>query len=279
MSASAGADRNPSPSSMVRAPNGAPPVSDFSPLTHLLHELNQPLTGLQCSLELAAVGPRTAQQYLRAIREGLGLVARMRMLVEALREVTDIAQEGWTQQNPAQPRSNHESSTHETPAQESRSQELSAQDGPAQVEAIGFDTLIWGTIDDLRPVAESRGVRIDVDRNSFPHLCAARRGVATAMFRLFESALSLAERQSVLRVCMNAQIHQAAIVISWTEETGSAERPAFSPPVLGLLVARAAWQRAGGQWKSEIFQANQTITILLPWASDNRPHPASGDRP
>ncbi len=28
-----------------------------SPLAHLLHALNQPLTGLECSLELAVAGP------------------------------------------------------------------------------------------------------------------------------------------------------------------------------------------------------------------------------
>ena len=29
-----------------------------SPLAHLLHEFNQPLTGLQCSMELVVAGPR-----------------------------------------------------------------------------------------------------------------------------------------------------------------------------------------------------------------------------
>ncbi|HEY4903599.1 MAG TPA: hypothetical protein VIH89_09025 [Candidatus Sulfotelmatobacter sp.] len=234
---------------MTQVRDSAEAGQEFNPLAHLLHELNQPLTGLQCSLELAAVGPRTAEQYLRAIREGLGLLARMRMLVAALREIADIE-----------------------------------QDGRSRREEIRFDALVRGIIDDLRPVAQSRAIRIDLDENSFPHLCVVCRDVATALFRLFESVLSLAASQSVLSVRMNAQIRQAAIIVGWTEENGSAERPMSSPPELGLLVAQAAWHGAGGQWNSEISGTNRTIDLLLPWADidtniDNQlPTSASGDR-
>ncbi len=222
---------------------------EFNPLSHLLHELNQPLTGLQCSLELAAVGPRTAEQYLRAIRQGLGLLGRLRMLVAALREIADIE-----------------------------------EDDRVLPEAIGFDTVVRGTIDDLRPVAQSRAIRIDLDENSFPHSCIVRRDVATVLFRVLESVLSVAVSQSILSIRMNAQIHQAAVTISWTEENALPERPTSSPPELGLLVARAAWQGAGGQWNSKSSGANHSIDLLLPWADTdtNIDHQlsacASGDR-
>ena len=247
MSAGASAKISIAASAIVQVQGSTDATREFNPLSHLLHELNQPLTGLQCSLELAAVGPRTTEQYLRAIREGLGLLARMRMQVAAMREIADVEHE------------------------------------PARLEAIGFDTLVRGIIDDLRPVAESRAIQIDLDENSFPHLCVVRRDVATALFRLFESVLSLAASQSVLSVCMNAQIRRAAIIVGWTEENGSAERPMSSPPELGLLVAQAAWHGAGGQWNSEISETNRTIDLLLPWADtdtniDNqRPASASGD--
>jgi two-component system copper resistance phosphate regulon response regulator CusR len=57
---------------------------------HLLHALNQPLTGLQCSLELAAAQPRLVDEYAIKVREGLELVSRMRILVEALREIAEM---------------------------------------------------------------------------------------------------------------------------------------------------------------------------------------------
>jgi hypothetical protein len=60
-----------------------------TPLAHLLHALNQPLTGLQCSLELALVELRSPEEYARTVREALHLTGRMRVLVEALREIAD----------------------------------------------------------------------------------------------------------------------------------------------------------------------------------------------
>ena len=248
MSAGTSAKISLSGAARVELPDASEKEREFNPLAHLLHELNQPLTGLQCSLELAAVGPRTAEQYLRAIREGLGLLARMRMQVAAMREIADIEHE---------------------------------RAGP---ETIEFDALVRGIIDDLRPVAQSRAIQIDLDKNSFPHLCIVQRDVATALFRLFESVLSLAAGQSILSIRMNARIHQAAIIIDWTEENGSGERPTSSPPELGLLVAQAAWHGAGGQWNKELSGANRTIDLSLPWADtdtnvDNqRPASASGDR-
>ena len=44
-----------------------------APRAHLLHALNQPLTGLQCSLELAVAGLHSAEHYIRTLREGLEL--------------------------------------------------------------------------------------------------------------------------------------------------------------------------------------------------------------
>ena len=60
------------------------------PLAQLLHALNQPLTGLQCSMEVALASPRTVEQYAQGLREGLELTERMRALVEAIREVADV---------------------------------------------------------------------------------------------------------------------------------------------------------------------------------------------
>src|SRR5262249_4305269 len=56
----------------------------------LLHALNQPVTGLQCSLELALAGPRTERRYVDCIEGGLELTERMRHLVMAIRELVDV---------------------------------------------------------------------------------------------------------------------------------------------------------------------------------------------
>jgi len=65
-------------------------VTGRTPLEQLLHALNQPLTGLQCSMEVALAAPRTLEQYVRGLQDGLELTDRMRALVGAIREVTDM---------------------------------------------------------------------------------------------------------------------------------------------------------------------------------------------
>ena len=73
------------------APQPEPAAAEPSALAYLIHALNQPLTGLQCSLELAAAAPRRADQYVRTLRDGLQLTARLRILVEAIRELAENA--------------------------------------------------------------------------------------------------------------------------------------------------------------------------------------------
>src|SRR5208282_797823 len=107
----------------------AAPAKHRGALAHLLHALNQPLTGLQCSLELAVAGPRPSEQYVRTLREGLELTARMRILVEAVRELADL----------------------QTSRQESETPE---------VEPLLLDALLRDAVTDLLPVAESKRVQI-----------------------------------------------------------------------------------------------------------------------
>jgi His Kinase A (phospho-acceptor) domain len=238
----------PRPSAItVDGEGGGEAASRFKPLAVLLHELNQPLTGLQCSLELATAGSRTAEQYVDAIRQGLDLVARMRMLVEAIREVADIEQEG-----------------------------------SSQPDAIALDVLVRSTVDDLRPVAESRQIVADVDGNPFAHLCRVQRGVGTTLFRVLDSALSLAANDSILRIHLRTLSQQAAVAISWMPENmienTESVRLRLSPPDLGLLVARVSWESAGGHWNTEVSPANHSLTLLLPWAETSNPTSSCGDR-
>jgi hypothetical protein len=253
--AATGATPKPRPAAIALGEDGGGvAASPFSPLPVLLHELNQPLTGLQCSLELATVGSRTPQQYISVLHQSLDLVARMRMLVEAVREVSDLE-----------------------PGVSS------------QPEAIALDFLLRGTVDDLRPVAESRKLHIDVDGNSFPHSCLVQRSVTATLFRIIDSVLSLAVSHSIVRVHLRTLDQHAAVLISWMDEKKIHEKMAentetgrlrLSPPALGLLVARACWQRAGGQWNAEFSPANHSLTLLLPWAESNNQPPTSscGDR-
>jgi signal transduction histidine kinase len=198
------------------------------PLAQLLHALNQPLTGLQCSMEVALASPRTPEQYAQGLREGLELTERMRALVEAMREVAD--------------------------------QDEEKKDEPETTE---LTALVREVLDDLKPVAEAKSVCCTLEGCAVSPLAvrAGRRKLATVVFRLLESALSLAARGSALGIETGA-----APAGGWMRLRWHAARPpsVFSRPELGLLVAQAGLERAGAEWERERTENLETLTVRLP---------------
>lgn len=219
------------------APQIAPPGR--SPLAHLLHALNQPLTGLQCSLELAAVGPRSTEQYIRTMHEALELTSRMRILVEAIRELADL--------QPSEPHAE-------------------------EMEPLRFDNLVRATAADLQPVAASKSVQVLLV-SALPLLVRGnRRSLTTLMFRFLESALSLAQEGGELEIAVSPALEHASLVVSWNLGSPPEHSP-FSRPELGLLIAQAGWERAGAQWTRSPTQTGESCVVRFPLAS---PPPCPG---
>ena len=200
-----------------------------TPLAQLLHALNQPLTGLQCSLELALIGPRSPEQYIRVLRDGLELTARMRSLVEAIRELAD-----------AEP------------------------DGAEELTTVGLDILLRETAEELQPVAEVREIRVVLELDAPLTVQAARRRLCGVVFRFLESALSLAAPASVFRIATSREKNQGRLAVSWEEGPEAPEHSPVSRPELGLLIARVGWNRIGARWEAERKANSQRVTIHLP---------------
>ena len=199
-------------------------------LAHLLHALNQPLTGLQCSLELAAAAPRSTEQYVRTLCEGLVLTARMRILVEALRELA-----------------------HSSQAAEA-------------ISSLHLDAALLDCIDQLRPVAEARGVRFQVAIATLAPIQAERNRLATVLLRTLGAAVSLCQEASDLQIEAAPEGDHASVRISWM--TGPP--PEFSPfsrPELGLVIAQAAWASSGGHWAEFREENRHTCTLHFPLVS------------
>ncbi len=197
-------------------------------LAHLLHALNQPLTGLQCSLELAASAPRSSEQYVRTLREGLALTARMRILVEALRELTHSSAEG-------------------------------------PISDLHLDTLLVECVDELRPVAEARGVRFQVAIARLLAIQAGRNCLATILLRMLGSAVSLCREASDLEIEAAAEGDHASVKISWIPGPAPEFSP-FSRTELGLVIAQAAWESSGGHWADLRHETRRTCTLQFPLA-------------
>jgi hypothetical protein len=210
------------------------------PLGQLLHALNQPLTGLQCSMEVALAAPRTAEQYVQGLREGLELTERMRALVEAIREVVAGEEEKFDDE---------------------------------ELATIELKAVLREVVEELGPVAEVQNVGITVDCCGDTSLAAkaGRRGLATTVFRLLESALSLAAGGSALRIETGGAPAGIWIRIRWHAGASGA---AFSRPELGLLVAQAGWERAGAKWERERSENLETVTVRLPGVVESSLHGA-----
>jgi hypothetical protein len=214
------------------------------PLAQLLHALNQPLTGLQCSMEVALASPRTIEQYVQGLREGLKLTERMRALVEAIREVADVDAIAPIDANSAR----------------------DSEAGTAELRSL-LDEIVG----DLAPVAESKGVRLALASSTSCLMVSAKRPqLAPLMFRLLESALSLAEWGSALRIEADRVLNQtrshARIRIEWHTK---ASRSAFSRSELGLLVVQAGLERVGAEWRREHAKDLETLTINLASVADD----------
>jgi hypothetical protein len=204
---------------------------------YLLHALNQPLTGLQCSLELAVASPRSGEQYVRTLREGLDLVSRVRVLVEAIREVSD-----------------------------------SRPTRPGENMAFQLEQPLLDVAMELQPVAEAKGVRIRIAAAALP-VYADRCHLAALFFRLLESAISLSREKSDLQIVAAVERKDACLTFSWTQGTPPGHSP-LSRPEIGLLVARAGWEQAGGTWIEIRTGATQSCTLRTPLAL----HSNAGDR-
>jgi C4-dicarboxylate-specific signal transduction histidine kinase len=211
---------------LTRGEAGA--LNGRTPLAHLLHALNQPLTGLQCSLELAVVRPRSGEEDARTMREALDLTSRMRVLVETLREIGDAE-----------------------------------ASGDREPSSVCLNDLLAVKVEELIPVADALGIRLRTSHAATLQVCGTSSLLSEVFFRLLDSALSLARPKSDLLVAIAAEQGSAVIRVGWS----CGPLPEFSPfsrQELGLLIARAVWEHEGGVW-SQVARANeQTCELRMP---------------
>ena len=202
-----------------------------SPLAQLLHALNQPLTGLQCSMEVALAVPRTPEQYMSGLREGLVLTERMRALVEAIREVVDVAEEV---------------------------DELELGDE----ETADLQGAVEHVAKELALVAEAKNIRLATDFVGSLRVRARSPQLGVAVMQLMDSALTLAARGSVLQIASGpgTRAGELEFRVQWRMEGA---RWAFSRPELGLLIAQVRMERWGA-WERESTDSKETVTVRLP---------------
>lgn len=225
-----------------------------SALNELLHALNQPLTGLQCSLEVTLAAPRTNEHYQKTLRDGLALTERMRLLVEALREVAESVED----RNAA-----------------------GSGNSERELDAVGLHAEAWGSwseaicdaVEDLTPVAEMNQVTIALNlpgESVCPSRCRSQRvrsACEQGIFRMLDAIVGLAASGSVMHVEAEPASEGGWFRVQWlTRARGEAEkdRAALSRPELGLLVARARMEQFGAEWHKQRTADGEVVSVQLP---------------
>lgn len=206
------------------------PDRSRAPIENLLHALNQPLTGLQCSMELAVAGPHPSEYYRRTLEEGLELVGRARALVGALREIVDL--------------------------QDAKFREVSL---------FRIDSLVREIVAELGRVGMANGTHLQVFAAAPLSVYGSRTHISNVLLRLFDSVLALTAHGAPVNVAVTAEIDRACLMISWTQ-SAVASAP-FSLPELGLLISQTGWERAGGTWARGVAAADHTFILCMPLAS------------
>jgi signal transduction histidine kinase len=225
---------------MMKAAPALESITSRSTLAQLLHALNQPLTGLQCSMEVALAGTRTLEQYRQGLRDGLELTERMRTLVEAIREVADGLEE---------------------------SKDKNRNEANEAKETTDLISVLRETVTDLQPLADSKRINIALDCQvpcQVPLTIVAKKPMLTGlMFRLLDSVLSLAPEGSAVKIAADSAESGGGLRICWEAE-GNVRQPVSSRPELGLLVSQAGFERSGAEWQRLWEGKQETISIRLP---------------
>jgi signal transduction histidine kinase len=207
----------------------------------LFHALNQPLTTLRCSLELAEQEPFGEEQYRCLVGASRERVEQVAELLGGLRELLD------------------------------------AEDPGARAEILDLGPFLQDAVAELVPVAEVREVKLALHYRSLAAVKAEPRRFRHALFHLLEGAIEAANPGS--RLQMEVLVHGSQAVITLSSDRNSAEHPRqdLGEPVelagkrflwwrMALAIAARAFEAAGGTVVQASDGCQLTVQVRLPLA-------------
>ena len=207
----------------------AAPAQEVTPhhafVSEVFHNLSQPLTALHCSLELALNRDRTVEELRGSIQTALENAERLRQRLLLVRALADAAEAGDLSQ-------------------------------PADLAEL-FRELR----EDMAPLCESAGVRLDVQNEARAILVRGNQArLAQAMFCLLEYLLRYAPPGATIAIRIRASEEQAEILIS------AAGALPVGPSLHGaepysceIEMARRTFGAVGGEFKLEEYRPDSSV--------------------
>ena len=214
----------------------------------LFHALSQPLTTLCCSLELTLQQTPTEKQYRESVTRALGQAEQVSWLATGIRELLDAAEAG------------------------------------PDLEVLQMQAAVHDAVNDLLPVAELAGVRICyLPRSPAPVRFEAQR-LRRGLFHLLGFVVGWGGGGAVVRIELAESGEQVVLALTVSGEAISGEAmestasPESSSPArssqdtlprdltrrLGLGIARATFEAAGGSFRAERGIESMIVEVRLP---------------
>ena len=207
-------------------------------VSDLFHQLSQPLTTLCCSLELAQLQTPTAEQYGEIVSRTLEQAEKASWLATAIRELFDAGQAG--------------------------------KDG----EVLELRWVVEDAVADLLPVAQSVGVQVCYSpRSPCPVWFDAQR-LRQGLFHLLAFGFASGGPGVVMTIEMEERGAQVVLTLTLSGR-GEFDGAAAAGPNhehlpndlvrrLGLGIARAIFEAAGGSLGLELGSQSLSVEVRLP---------------
>jgi len=144
----------------------------------IIHRLSQPLTALRGSLELALLTERSAAEYRRALRDSLAQADQLVWLLGSLRELAESEEPG------------------------------------KSAERIRLGGLVNEVIQELRPLASSRAIRVTLDSRDDLYVRGNSRRLQQAIFRVIHHAMERSPERATVRVVLWASDLYACLTVA-----------------------------------------------------------------
>jgi len=216
-------------------------------LADLFHALSQPLTTLCCSLELTLQQTPTEKQYRESVTRALAQAEQVSWLATGIRELLDAAE------------------------------------AAPDLEVLQMQAAVQDAVSDLLPVAELAGVRICYLPRSPGSVRFEARRLRRGLFHLMGFVVGWGGG-AVVRIELSESGEQVVLALTVSgegisrEAMESAESPESSSPAsssqdalprdltrrLGLGIARATFEAAGGSFRAERGIESMIVEVRLP---------------
>lgn len=223
-------------------PAGPIAASEAKPLlADLFHALNQPLTTMRCSLELALHQPRSLEQYREEVRGALERAEQVIRLVAGIRQLVEAEDPGDDRRVPI------------------------------------LESALREVVADLAPLAELLQVRLLVRCDSPGQVRFEAHRLRQALFLLLEFALSSSPCGAAVEIHLAESAQECVLTVTTipigiaAEETAAEDEPEWKAKELeqrlGLATARRMFETAGGHFGAEENGEPRRLEIRLPRAA------------